>query len=198
MMVTTVIMVIVGTETRTRWSLPGSPFPGSFSSAYNKTYNHYHYYDYYHYYYHHHYSSYYDYYCYYYHHYYYYYHHNHSNTSPNHTLPQILFFGLAGSAPYVGGDHKFRSYWRGTPAGLGTLCMRSIYICLHLYTFISFPWGWGLPTLGCLCKALPPIDKALRPAGVWQKGILEPIAFSSLRGTRAAHCTIMSYRLIYV
>ena len=40
----------------------------------------------------------------------------------------------------------------------------SIYIYIHMYY-----WDWGLPTLGCLCKALPDAEQVLRPAGVWQK-----------------------------
>ena len=61
----------------------------------------------------------------------------------------------------VGSDYKFHSYKCRTPAGLG-----------------SCSWGWGLPTLGCLCKALPNIEKEPRPTGVWQKGTWELIVFS--------------------
>ena len=35
----------------------------------------------------------------------------------------------------------------------------------------AFSWGWGLPTLGCLCNALPNIKQIPRPTGVWPKGI---------------------------
>ena len=41
-----------------------------------------------------------------------------------------------------GNGYKFHLYMHCTPAGLST-----------------FSWGWGLPTLGCLCKALPDIRK---------------------------------------
>ena len=37
----------------------------------------------------------------------------------------------------------------------------------------TFSWGWGLPTVGCLCKALPDMEKVLRPTGVWHEGILK-------------------------
>ena len=36
----------------------------------------------------------------------------------------------------LGSNHKVHLYKDLTPAGLST-----------------FSWGWGLPTLGCLCKA---------------------------------------------
>ena len=47
----------------------------------------------------------------------------------------------------------------------------------HLYKYRTpaslntFSGGWGLPTLGCLCEALPNIEQVLRPTGVWQNGI---------------------------
>ena len=61
----------------------------------------------------------------------------------------------------LGSDYKCRLYKCCTPAGL-----------------ITCSWGWGLPTLRCLCKALPKIGKVPRPTGVWQKGMLELIVFS--------------------
>ena len=36
-------------------------------------------------------------------------------------------------------------------------------------------WGWGLPTPGSLYKALPTMEKVLKPTGGWRKGILESI-----------------------
>ena len=53
-------------------------------------------------------------------------------------------------------------------------------------------WGRGLPTLGCLCEALPNIEKVPRPTGVGQKGVWELIVSSDLgaAGTLVArpHC----------
>ena len=57
--------------------------------------------------------------------------------------------------------HKFRLRKCCTPAGLGT-----------------FSLSWGLPALGCPCKALPNIEKVPRPTGAWQKGTLELIILS--------------------
>ena len=61
----------------------------------------------------------------------------------------------------LGGAHKFCLHKCHTPAGLGTCS-----------------GGWGLPTLGCLCEALPNVGQVPRPTGVWQKGCLELIVFS--------------------
>ena len=64
------------------------------------------------------------------------------------------------------GDYKLHLYTCRTPAGLDT-----------------FSWGWGLPTLARLCKALPNVEQVLRPTGVWHKGILElnPICSDTCR-----------------
>ena len=51
----------------------------------------------------------------------------------------------------------------------------SMYKCCTPAGLSTLSWGLGLPTVGCLCKALPSIERVLRPTGVWQKGITTPV-----------------------
>ena len=61
----------------------------------------------------------------------------------------------------LGSDHKFQLCKCSTPAGLSTF------------------WGWALPTLGCLCKALPNIETSTETnTKNWQMEILELLVFS--------------------
>ena len=53
-------------------------------------------------------------------------------------------------------------------------------------------WSWGLPTLGCLCKALPNMEQVLRPTGVWQKRTLELIVFSDIYACMFVYTCICS------
>ena len=77
-----------------------------------------------------------------------------------------------------------------------------IYKCRTPAGLSTVSWDWGLPTPGCLCKALPDIEyiciyiyiyiyiyiiviialpdieQVLRPTGVWQKGLLELMVVS--------------------
>ena len=61
--------------------------------------------------------------------------------------------------------------------------IRRLSTQLHLYTwarpsrFQHLFLGWGLPTLGCLCKDLPNIEQVPRPTGVWQKDMLKLTAW---------------------
>ena len=64
----------------------------------------------------------------------------------------------------LGSDYKLCLYKCHTPASLSTCS-----------------WGWGLPTPGCLCKALPNIEQILRPTCVWQNMILKLLVFSDDR-----------------
>ena len=56
-------------------------------------------------------------------------------------------------------------------AMLGSRCKLHLYKCRTSAGLGTFSWGWGLPTLGCLCKTLPNIETVPRPTDVWQKDI---------------------------
>ena len=79
----------------------------------------------------------------------------------------------------LGSDCRFHLHKCRTPAGLGTSS-----------------WGWGLPTPGCLCKALPNIESVPRPSSVWQKETLELIVFSELSNRSKPKCLFAATRSV--
>ena len=49
------------------------------------------------------------------------------------------------------------------PAGIGSQYKFHLHKCRTAADLSTCSWGRGLPALGCLCKALPNIEKVLRP-----------------------------------